>query len=124
MHGFQFITVRNALGIPATPADGPKRGSVAVNVADMTIKGIEADLVIAPSRSFSLSLGGAYTDQNIDRLSVPAIGANSLTKEKVTLPTPKFTGTIAARWVLPVEPLDGKLVFNTRSEERRVGKEC
>src|SRR3546814_2850888 len=90
----------------------------------MTIKGIEADLVIAPSRSFSLSLGGAYTDQNIDRLSVPAIGANSLTKEKVTLPTPKFTGTIAARWVLPVEPLDGQLVFNTdyyhsseRSEE-------
>src|SRR3546814_19309284 len=120
MHGFQFITVRNALGIPATPADGPKRGSVAVNVADMTIKGIEADLVIAPSRSFSLSLGGAYTDQNIDRLSVPAIGANSLTKEKVTLPTPKFTGTIAARWVLPVAPLDGPL----RSEERRVGKEC
>src|SRR3546814_20883939 len=45
--------------------------------------------------------------------SGPAIGANSLTKEKVTLPTPKFTGTIAARWVLPVEPLDGQLVFNT-----------
>src|SRR3546814_15260765 len=84
----------------------------------MTIKGIEADLVIAPSRSFSLSLGGAYTDQYIDRLSVPAIGANSLTKEKVTLPTPKFTGTIAARWVLPVEPLDGQLVFNTDYYQR------
>src|SRR3546814_5334097 len=74
--GLQFINVRNTTGIPATTPDAPNRGSVAVNVADMTIEGIEADLVIAPSRSFSLSLGGAYTDQNIDRLSVPAIGAN------------------------------------------------
>src|SRR3546814_4069087 len=61
--GLQFINVRNTTGIPATTPDAPNRGSVAVNVADMTIKGIEADLVIAPSRSFSLSLGGAYTDQ-------------------------------------------------------------
>src|SRR3546814_16585741 len=81
--GLQFINVRNTTGIPATPPDAPNRGYVAVNVADMTIKGIEADLVIAPSRSFSLSLGGAYTDQNIDWLSVPAIGANSDRKRVV-----------------------------------------
>src|SRR3546814_623159 len=43
--GLQFINVRNTTGIPATTPDAPNRGSVAVNVADMTIKGIEADLV-------------------------------------------------------------------------------
>src|SRR3546814_20043168 len=57
--GLQFINVRNTTGIPATTPDAPNRGSVAVNVADMTIKGIEADLVIAPSRSFS-QIGRAH----------------------------------------------------------------
>src|SRR3546814_12496084 len=82
--GLQFINVRNTTGIPATTPDAPNRGSVAVNVADMTIEGIEADLVIAPSRRFSLSLGGAYTDQNIDRLSVPRSEERRVGKESVS----------------------------------------
>src|SRR3546814_9805555 len=39
--GLQFINVRNTTGIPATTPDAPNRGSVAVNVADMTIRSEE-----------------------------------------------------------------------------------
>src|SRR3546814_4043423 len=53
--GLQFINVRNTTGIHAPTPDAPNRGSVAVNVADMTIESIEDALFISPSRSYRLA---------------------------------------------------------------------
>src|SRR3546814_13239116 len=36
----------------------------------------------------------------------------TLSKNDVTLPTPKFSGTAAVRAILPIHPLDGELAFN------------
>jgi iron complex outermembrane receptor protein len=67
-------------------------------------------LVIEPTRWLSFSFGGAYVDQKVD--DVKPFGPLTLTKNEVTLPTPKFSGTAAVRAVLPVRPMDGELAFN------------
>src|SRR5690606_2124867 len=36
----------------------------------------------------------------------------TLDESSVSLPTPKYSGTLAVRWELPYRPLDSNLVFN------------
>lgn len=107
----QFLNAQTA-GIPG--AYQPNSGSVGVNASDLTIKGVELDLTVIPVSSLTLSFSGAYTDQNVDKLTSPPTTGNipALTKDTITLPSPKFSGTFAFSWVLPVQPLDGDLVFN------------
>ena len=105
----QFFNVR-PLGIPPTAPDQPTRTSLAINASDATVRGVEAELVIEPTRWLSFSFGGAYVDQKVD--DVKPFGPLTLSKDQVTLPTPKFSGTAAMRAVLPVRPMDGELTFN------------
>lgn len=105
----QFFNVR-PLGIPPTAPDQPTRTSLAINASDATVRGIEAELVIEPTRWLSFSFGGAYVDQKVN--DVKPFGPLTLTKDQVTLPTPKFSGTAAMRAVLPVRPMNGELAFN------------
>ncbi|MDB6062729.1 MAG: TonB-dependent receptor [Verrucomicrobiaceae bacterium] len=106
----QFVNAQ-ALGIPAAAPDTPNSGSVGVNAADLTIKGVEADFTVIPVPSLTLSLSAAYTDQKIDKVKAGSNGL-SLTKDEITLPSPKFSGSFAFNWILPVQPLDGDLVLN------------
>src|SRR3546814_11564241 len=96
------------LAIPPTAPDQPTRTSIAINASDATVRGVEAELTIEPTRWLNFSFSGAYVDQKID--DVKPFGPLTLSKNDVTLPTPKFSGTAAVRAI--------------RSEERRVGKEC
>src|SRR3546814_19015003 len=98
----QFFNVR-PLAIPPTAPDQPTRTSIAINASDATVRGVEAELTIEPTRWLNFSFSGAYVDQKID--DVKPFGPLTLSKNDVTLPTPKFSGT-------------------ARSEERREGKEC
>jgi iron complex outermembrane receptor protein len=106
----QFVNTQT-LGIPTVTPDAPSSGSVGLNAADLTIKGVEADLMVIPVSSLTLTLSGAYTDQTVDvvKNKVPGL---SLTKDEITLPSPKFSGTFAFAWTLPVNPLDGDLILN------------
>ncbi|NHN38250.1 TonB-dependent receptor [Pseudomaricurvus alcaniphilus] len=103
----QFVSVRGA--IPAAAPDNPTRSSVAVNAADMTIQGLEFELMIEPSEGLSLTLTGAFVNHRIDEINVPAIGTQLLTKDNVTLPTPEFSGTALLRYEFPGRVLGGYL---------------
>lgn len=88
-------------------ADGgtPVRSALGINGADFTIKGLELDAVVAPSRSLQFSLSGAYTDAKVDR--VTPVG--QFPTPPITLPTPKLSYTVAAQWTAPGTVVGGEL---------------
>src|SRR3546814_2477241 len=59
--------------------------------------------------NLNFSFTGAYTKSKVDRLSNPTLTGAALTLEQITLPSPKFSGTVAGSWTLPVRPMDGAL---------------
>src|SRR3546814_12342808 len=54
------------LAIPPTAPDQPTRTSIAINASDATVRGVEAELTIEPTRWLNFSFSGAYVDQKID----------------------------------------------------------
>ncbi|BFM09299.1 TonB-dependent receptor [Halioxenophilus aromaticivorans] len=92
----QFVTVRGA--VPTSAPDNPTRSSVAINAANLTIQGLEFELTLAPTDRLVVGLNGTYIDQTVDDINIPAIGTQQLTKNNVTLPTPKFSGTATVRY--------------------------
>jgi iron complex outermembrane receptor protein len=101
-----------ATGIPQSAVDYPTRQSIGINAADLTIKGIEFEATVMPVSGLTLSFNGAFTDTNVDKVSIPPIGGLALTKDDITKFTPKFSGTVAANWVVPVRPFDSEVVLN------------
>ncbi|OAN56234.1 TonB-dependent receptor [Sphingobium sp. TCM1] len=108
-NALQFLNTQT-LGIPNTAPDQPTSGSLGVNVADLTIWGVEFEAVVSPTRNFTFSFNGAYTNQKVDKLTIPA-GFN-FTAADVNLPSPKFAGTMAVSWTTPIHPADGDVVLN------------
>ncbi|MDB6061583.1 MAG: hypothetical protein JWM78_1686 [Verrucomicrobiaceae bacterium] len=106
----QFASIAGVIP-PSTP-DAPNRSSVAINAADITINGAELELTISPVSDLTFTLSGAYIEQKIDSLNAPAITGIALNEKTVTLPTPRFTGTAAVRYVLPFTPLGAPIAFN------------
>src|SRR3546814_716395 len=76
---------------------------------NITIKGIELDATVLVNSNLNFSFTGAYTKSKVDRLSNPTLTGAALTLEQITLPSPKFSGTVAGSWTLPVRPMDGAL---------------
>ena len=104
----QFLNVQ-ALGIPQQVLDYPTNASIGVNAANLTIWGVETDLTVVPVDSLTLTFSGAYTEQHVDSVMQPQDNL-SLAASQITLPSPKFSGTLAAAWTLPVHPLDSDIV--------------
>src|SRR3546814_23463 len=105
----QFFNVR-PLAIPPTAPDQPTRTSIAINASDATVRGVEAELTIEPTRWLNFSFSGAYVDQKMD--DVKPFGPLTLSKNDVTLPTPKFSGPAAVPAILPIHPPAGELAFH------------
>lgn len=103
----QFVTVRGA--VPTSAQDNPTRSSVAVNAANMTIQGLEFELMLAPTDRLFLTLTGTFIDQSVVEINVPAIGTQQLTADNVTLPTPEFSGTAMVRYEFPQKLFGGSL---------------
>jgi iron complex outermembrane receptor protein len=97
--------------IPAVAPDPPNQGSVGINDNDQIITGVELSTMVRPIPSLTFSLNGAYTNTEVSRVFSPT-PLVPITKSDITLPSPRFTGTVAMRWELPYHPLDGNLVFN------------
>jgi iron complex outermembrane receptor protein len=110
-NALQFFNVLGT-GIYAAAPDLPNNQSVGINAADETIMGIELGLTVQPTSDLTISFDGAYTDAEIDKVASPTTTGLSLSKDQITLPSPKFAGSVAVRWVLPVHPLDSDLVLN------------
>src|SRR3546814_15735963 len=64
----QFRNAQN-VGIPFGTPDSPTNGSVAANIADLRIWGIEIETSVSPVPNFTVSFNGAYTREK-DRKSV------------------------------------------------------
>lgn len=111
----QFLNAQN-VGLPFTTPDAPTNGSVAANIADLEIWGIEAEASISPTRNLTVSFNGAYTQQKVKRLGQvsfgPGVPPPVATAAQVNLPTPSFAGTVSASWTLPFAPATGDVVLN------------
>jgi iron complex outermembrane receptor protein len=103
----EFVNYQNA--IPATAPDSPQSGSIGENVANVKIRGIEVEASLQPATGFTISFNGAFTAQSTDRLLIdPA----QLGLSKVVMPSPRFSGTLSAEYVVPTRVLGGQLSFN------------
>jgi iron complex outermembrane receptor protein len=114
----QFLNAQN-VGLPFTTPDSPTNGSVAANIADLEIWGIEVETSVSPVTDFTVSLNGAYTQQRVKKLGQVSFGPGVPPElqpvasiAQINLPTPSFAGTVSASWTLPFRPADGSLVLN------------
>jgi iron complex outermembrane receptor protein len=103
----EFVNYQSA--IPATAPDAPQSGSVGENVANVTIRGIELETSLQPMPGLTFSFDGAFTAQTTDKLLItPA----QLGLSKVSAPSPRFSGTVSAEYVIPTSVFGGKMAFN------------
>lgn len=101
-----FGTGLPSQGVP----DAPSRTAVGANAADRTIWGIELEALLRPSANFSVSFNGAYTNQKVDKISLPP--GFTLRESEINQVTPTVAGTIGVSWTTPLRPLDGDVVLN------------
>jgi len=111
----QFLNAQN-VGLPFTTPDQPTNGSVAANIANLEIYGVEIEASVSPVRSLTVSFNGAFTKQKVKSLGSvtfgPGVPTPVATEAQVNLPTPSFAGTASVSWTLPFRPADGEIVFN------------
>ena len=110
-NALQLLTTTPGLVPTSGVPDTPSRGGVAVNVADLTIWGIELDAAIMPTDNVTFFFTGAYTESEVDRINVPQ-GGFAFPQSLVTLPTPTYSGTAAVDWTMPFRVAGGEVVFN------------
>lgn len=107
--------------VQATVIDG-QFGNALVNAAKATIKGVEADIMLAIRDDLSLSLAWAYVDIGYDKWDVQRlVGRDAITDEPIIelrdntdsvftwVPEQSVTGSI--RYLLPVNPAAGRISF-------------
>src|SRR3546814_9041541 len=82
-------------GLPFTTPDQPTNGSVAANIADLEIWGIELETSVSPVRDVTVSFNGAYTHESVKSLGQvsfgPGVPPPVATKAQVNLPDRKST---------------------------------
>jgi iron complex outermembrane receptor protein len=103
----EFVNYQYA--IPTTAPDSPQSGSIGENVANVKIRGIEVEASLEPATGFTISFNGAFTAQSTDRLLINPV---QLGLSKVVMPSPRFSGTLAAEYIVPTRVLGGQLSFN------------
>ena len=111
-NALQFLNTQTT--VPNGTPDSPTNGSLAANVADLRIWGVEMEASISPVSSLTFGLNAAYTNVKVESLTLPtglppsiAIGEAQINKY-----SPSFSGTASLNWILPVHPVDGDLAFN------------
>ncbi|OHC90889.1 MAG: TonB-dependent receptor [Sphingomonadales bacterium GWF1_63_6] len=111
-NALQFLNTQTI--IPNGTPDSPTNGSLAANVANLRIWGVELEASISPTRNFTVSFNAAYTDVKVESVNVPDGLPASVTLGKAQINTysPKFSGTASVSWILPIKPADGDLAFN------------
>lgn len=108
----QFLNTQTT--VPNGTPDSPSNGSLAVNVADLRIWGVELEASISPTRNFTFNFNAAYTNVNVEGVTVPgALPATIMFGEgQVNKYSPSFSGTAGVTWILPIKPAEGDVAFN------------
>jgi len=75
--GFQYY--QNVTGVNGLPPNG-----IIFNKADLTIRGVEAELSLKPVAGLTLGVNGSYTDIKVDHVTFPASLSKALTDSGFT----------------------------------------
>ncbi|MBB3982000.1 iron complex outermembrane receptor protein [Sphingobium fontiphilum] len=111
-NALQFLNTQTT--VPNGTPDSPTNGSLAANVADLRIWGVELEASISPVRSLTVGFNAAYTNVKVESLTIPG-GLPStivLGEGQINKYSPIFSGTASLSWTLPIRPADGDLVVN------------
>lgn len=111
-NALQFLNTQTT--VPNGTPDSPTNGSLAANVANLRIWGVELEASISPVRSLTVGFNAAYTNVKVESLTVPA-GLPStivLGEGQINTYSPSFSGTASVNWILPIRPADGEVAFN------------
>ncbi|RYM12002.1 TonB-dependent receptor [Sphingobium cupriresistens] len=111
-NALQFLNTQTI--VPNGTPDSPTNGSLAANVADLRIWGVELEASISPSRNLTVAFNAAYTNVKVEKVDVPAglPAAVTVGEAQINTYSPTFSGTASVSWILPVRPADGDLAFN------------
>lgn len=106
------LTAFNASNVvPSTDLGSPQASSLAINIGERTLRGFESELIAEILDNLTITHTVAYLHQQTDKESLPPIpGLDASTTLKQA--TPRWATAIAARWLLPIQPLDGQVAFN------------
>ena len=107
----QFFNVLGT-GINAAAPDLPDSQSVGINAANETILGAEMSLTAVPLEGLTITLNGAYNNVTIDSISSPSTTGLALTKNQITIPSPRFSGTAAFSYLAPFHPLQSDVLLS------------
>ncbi|APL95993.1 TonB-dependent receptor [Sphingobium indicum] len=74
-----------------------------INAGRVSTRGVEVDVALQPSRAFTLSAGGAYTNARVDNFTCPVGAAASCQINGQPLPyAPKWKGNVRASYEIPL----------------------
>jgi iron complex outermembrane receptor protein len=94
------------------PANDPQGTALTINAGKLRTTGLELQSVIAPTDSFSVTLGATFINAKASSFDIPPILARVAPPDLGTLYTPKRTFTADVRYVLPFARSIGEVVFN------------
>lgn len=84
-----------------TQGGAPRAGNAVVNAAKATIDGVEAEVVIAPSRAFKISLAGSYLDARYNKFPLIQGGVTYDLSGNVLSQAPKWAGVVNVDYTFP-----------------------
>lgn len=111
-NALQFLNVTGV--VPQAAPDTPTNTAFGANLSDQNIFGLEFDLSYSPNRDFTISFNGAATQVDIENVNLPASLPAGIVfnEDSINKYSPKFSGTLAVSWTLPIRPADSDLVFD------------
>jgi iron complex outermembrane recepter protein len=95
---------------PLDPLDAPQDQTVYYNGGALTIRGVDLDGAIGSPRSFSLTFSGNFVDQHVDSRT-PVSPILSPVPPSISTPTPRFSYTLGANYLLPLHPWQSDLLL-------------
>jgi len=102
-----YINVTGSTIFPGDPSY-PDRGSFGFNAAKETISGVEVETMLSPTPGMLFSGGVTYLKQKVDNVTTVA----PFPAVQVTLPSPKWSFTLAADFTPQVKILGGDLTYH------------
>ena len=104
------VSYNTSAVVPSTDPGSPLSSSLGINSGKRIHQGFETELVLQPTDSLNISANAAFFDLVIDEDATPPIVG--LASSSSAEASPQWSTTLALSWVLPVQPVDGELVFN------------
>jgi len=104
------VSYNTSAVVPATDPGSPLSSSLGINSGKRIHSGFETELVLQPTDTLTITNTAAFFDLDIKEDGAPPIAG--LASSSSAAASPEWATSLAVRWVLPVQPANGELVFN------------